>query len=421
MKKKLLPSDFSDFLAKRENIGKKEADAFVRAFFEVVEQGLLEDRFVKIKGFGTFKLVTVSERESVNINTGERFQISGHSKVSFTPDASMKELVNRPFAHFESVDLGDETEIEELDAIDNSTLLELEVEDSEDAPLTPEEEAAIITEEVPAPAEEVEVPMEVNTTPLIPETEDEPANDSPTEPTDNADDAVVIALEEADAAIAATAEGEDAEPETTVPADEASDETPIIDEPQAEAETETEDTKASTTMGYVYQEVPTPHKPNRWKVAVIIIGVIALMAISYYAGYFRILCPNCPEAVKPVPQKVQPTPQPDKPKPAPAVAQKPDTLATKAANDSVAAVPTPVKAAAEAPKPSTAKATDKAAQAQAKLAPVRIRTHKVKLGENLHQISRKYYGSDKYVNAIIKANNIKDANTINVGTTLKLP
>ena len=62
--------------------------------------------------------MAVSERESVNINTGERFQISGHTKVSFTPDSTMKELVNRPFAHFEAVDLNDDTDTKEFEVID---------------------------------------------------------------------------------------------------------------------------------------------------------------------------------------------------------------------------------------------------------------------------------------------------------------
>ena len=121
MKKKLLLQDLAELLATNEEIGKKEADTFVRAFFDIIEQGLLEDKFVKIKGLGTFKLVTVSERESVNINTGERFQINGHTKVTFTPDASMKELVNRPFAHFEAVDLNEDIDLAELEEFDTAT------------------------------------------------------------------------------------------------------------------------------------------------------------------------------------------------------------------------------------------------------------------------------------------------------------
>ena len=116
MDNKILLQDIADFLCYRSGITKREAEQFVRAFFEVIQQGLERDQYVKIKGFGTFKLVEVDQRESVNINTGERFQINGHTKVSFTPDTSLKDLVNRPFSHFQTVILNDETAIEELDA-----------------------------------------------------------------------------------------------------------------------------------------------------------------------------------------------------------------------------------------------------------------------------------------------------------------
>ena len=116
MDNKILLQDIADFLCYRSGITKREAEQFVRAFFEVIQQGLERDQYVKIKGFGTFKLVEVGQRESVNINTGERFQINGHTNVSFTPDTSLKDLVNRPFSHFQTVILNDETAIEELDA-----------------------------------------------------------------------------------------------------------------------------------------------------------------------------------------------------------------------------------------------------------------------------------------------------------------
>lgn len=76
METKLLLQDLADLMARHDGITKKKADAFVRAFFETIRQGLETDRYVKIKGFGTFKLVEVGERESVNISTGERFQIT---------------------------------------------------------------------------------------------------------------------------------------------------------------------------------------------------------------------------------------------------------------------------------------------------------------------------------------------------------
>lgn len=67
--------------------------------FELIEEALVTEKYVKVKGLGTFKLTEVESRESVNVNTGERIEIQGHTKISFTPDSSMKDLINKPFAH----------------------------------------------------------------------------------------------------------------------------------------------------------------------------------------------------------------------------------------------------------------------------------------------------------------------------------
>ncbi len=117
MDKRIQLSDLAEQLAVRESLPLNEAERFVRSFFDLTEEALLEDRFVKISGFGTMKLVEVSDRESVNINTGERFLITGHSKVSFTPDPVLRDLVNRPFAHFTTVTLNDLTTDEEIESI----------------------------------------------------------------------------------------------------------------------------------------------------------------------------------------------------------------------------------------------------------------------------------------------------------------
>ena len=128
MEKKYTLQDLSALLAERESLSPEQAEDFVRTFFELTEEGLLKDSFVKVTGFGTFKLVEVSERESVNINTGERFQISGHNKISFTPDGTLRELVNRPFAHFTTVTLNDNTP---------ETALEAAEQTADEAPATP--------------------------------------------------------------------------------------------------------------------------------------------------------------------------------------------------------------------------------------------------------------------------------------------
>lgn len=103
----------SEELSKKSGLSVKEADSFVSAIFEVVNNGLKEDKITKVKGLGTFKLLAVKPRESINVNTGERVLIEGHNKVSFTPDTFMKELVNKPFSQFETVILNDGVEFEE--------------------------------------------------------------------------------------------------------------------------------------------------------------------------------------------------------------------------------------------------------------------------------------------------------------------
>ncbi len=105
------------FLVKRYNLTPEEATSFVTAAFDVIRVGLERDKQVKVKGLGTFKVSTVKARESVNVNTGERVVIDEHEKVTFTPDNTMKELVNRPFSQFETVIVNDGVS---FDAIDDS-------------------------------------------------------------------------------------------------------------------------------------------------------------------------------------------------------------------------------------------------------------------------------------------------------------
>ena len=117
MEKKFQPQDLAALLAQQQGITKEEALEFVRAFFELTEEALIKDSLVKVSGFGTTKLVVVNERESVNIHTGERFQIGKHTKITFTPDNTLRDLVNRPFALLTTTTLYDETPEDELDAV----------------------------------------------------------------------------------------------------------------------------------------------------------------------------------------------------------------------------------------------------------------------------------------------------------------
>ena len=170
MNEKITLQDIVNLLCEKQGISPKEAETFVRAMFDLIEEALANEKYVKIKGLGTFKLTEVNSRESVHVNTGERIEIQGHSKVSFTPDTSMKELINKPFSHFETVVLNEGVELED-------TIVENE---------TPE--ATEITETVVAIEESVMAPIEDVTPteePVIDEpiietpTTEEPSNDEP--------------------------------------------------------------------------------------------------------------------------------------------------------------------------------------------------------------------------------------------------
>ena len=113
MNERLTIQDLTDLLAAKHSMTKKDAEAFVKEFFLLIEQALENEKTVKIKGLGTFKLIDVDSRESVNVNTGERFQIKGHTKVSFSPDTNLRDTINKPFAHFETVVLNENTILED--------------------------------------------------------------------------------------------------------------------------------------------------------------------------------------------------------------------------------------------------------------------------------------------------------------------
>lgn len=163
----------ADAVAKKHKITVKEAEKFVSAIFDVVNEGLKTDKLVKVKGLGTFKVQAVKPRESVNVNTGERVLIEGHEKVSFTPDATMKELVNKPFAQFETVVLNDGVDFADIESksddeekaenTDEIVASAEEIADSdEEKTETKEEITAEIIDEKPAeevPQQAVEIPM----------------------------------------------------------------------------------------------------------------------------------------------------------------------------------------------------------------------------------------------------------------------
>ena len=103
MNDKISLQDIARLLAGKKGMGIAEAEAFVKAFFHVVADALETDKVLKIKGFGTFKLVDIDSRESVDVNSGQRITIQNHTKITFVPDPRLRDGVNKPFSHFEAV------------------------------------------------------------------------------------------------------------------------------------------------------------------------------------------------------------------------------------------------------------------------------------------------------------------------------
>jgi len=363
--------DLAKALAKRKKLAQREADAFVRAFFDLIQEQLLAGETVKIKGFGTFKITEVGSRESVNVNTGERFTIEGHNKVSFTPDKTLADHVNRPFAEFETVVLNEGTSTEEMERID--TPAEVIPTAEEEAPAveetlveeeTPADKEAPVEEDAPV-EEEVPVDLEERVIPLAPIAEI-PAEENPVEE-----------------------EVEPAEEDTMV------EETPVENTTTEEDSTEDNNTK---------KVEPTPRKRRIWPWILFLIFLLALAAGAYY--FFKVYVPrqvvdkpSCENPVKPI--------EPD-------TIDKIDTTAVE-----------PVAVEPEKPKYNLDSIQIKYAQIEnGEYWIVGTKTiHELQKGEDLSKLADKYYGDRRLISYIIKHNHYRnsDLERMFVGVKVEIP
>lgn len=201
---KLSIQEIAAVLVEKNGLRKKDAELFAQSMFDLIKECLASDRVVKVKGLGTFKVVDIEARESVNVNTGERVLIEGHDKITFTPDNTMKELVNKPFSQFETVvlnegvtfeDIEEEPEVFEVQEVHGAqepesellTLTEkteqkLEQESESKPELEPEPEPEPESESEPEPELEVEQESEPEPKPTEePESEEEIIEEKPEE------------------------------------------------------------------------------------------------------------------------------------------------------------------------------------------------------------------------------------------------
>ena len=204
---RLTIQEIAKVLVAKNGLDQSQANRFATELFAIIQERLEKNDLVKVKGLGTFKVITVDARESVSVRTGGRVMIEEHSKITFTPDATMKELVNKPFSQFETVVLNDNVEFDDLkeqpadsefeDIKDDLTEAELvQLEKDEEEPVVQQEEPVIQQQEpvVEEPLVEVEQPKETPAVaPLIEVTEathEEKPEETPEETTDTLDNDV---------------------------------------------------------------------------------------------------------------------------------------------------------------------------------------------------------------------------------------
>ena len=310
MNRRVNIAELADGIAKRATIPVSYAEKFAQSFFGVIGEALVREKLVKVKGLGTFKLVDVEARESVDVNTGERILLSAHSKVSFTPDAGLRDAINRPFADFETVLLNEGTPTE---LMEKETAAEVETTSAE-AEVSPADVAAAAvaavaaqqlaspieveaataeTEPEPVVAEKEEVEAKPEETEAIP-AEDMPAEEEPTEsasaedvPTETEVEVAPVEQEPVEAepeTIDAsepmeTESAEVAEPTTEAVADEAAAEVEATDDQTPEALAEINNNESEN-------EIETSKTNSMNNIIKNILAALVCMFIGYAICYY---------------------------------------------------------------------------------------------------------------------------------------
>lgn len=211
----------ADKLAEKSGLSQIEAELFIRKMFDVCHQGLAADKIVKMRWLGTFKVTSVKDRESVDVNTGERIVIEGRDKISFTPDNILKEIVNKPFAQFETVIVNDGVDFESIDKKYEDSLEDEEQEESL---------------EKPKPIIEVVEPAETPLPDVVSEETTRAEAVSTSEPTTSGviDFLDIPESPSEDSSVVVVGEDSTIEPQTPVSQEEPSLEEPSQDEPKEE-------------------------------------------------------------------------------------------------------------------------------------------------------------------------------------------
>lgn len=414
--------DLKSHLVAKHGVSESDAQSFINDMNELLRTTLLEEGMVKLRGLGTFKLIDVDSRESINVNTGERVLINSHSKLSFSPDTAMRELINRPFSQFQTVILNEGVsfgnEEEEENAIQEPTTIVAEEQPTvENAPVTEEEPS--MAEEIPAVKEEapaveeptVTIDAEVSIVDNKPITEaKEP--EMVEEPTVTINAEVSIVDNEP---ITEAEEPEMVEEEPTAEEKTNTDDNLMKEDASGEEEEQPEDEEQTTA---IEEEAPKRHSAVRYMLYAT--SILLLMLVSAYGGYrYAYYEQEGAKAVAgtPIPNTTvkQQAPEPSVEKATPAV---PDTL------PSTAQPSTPTEEVAELAPTESSLDIYEQRDARVRTGAYRIvgtlREVKVERGETLARIARRYLGEG--MNCYVEVYNDLTADTpLKEGQIIKIP
>ncbi len=395
MNNRLSIQDLALILSEQTGKSTEEALRFLQEFIAVVSEGVYNDKLVKVKGLGAFKIIRVEERASVSVNSGERFVIPSHYKFTFTPDKELKELVNKPFSLFDTVELNEEVDFSDVDVSAETSGAEDAADDSSEeilpdgipeqaieAPQTPEPEVKPepAVEEETAPQEEAKAEPEAET-----ETMPEPGVEAEPEPE--------IATEEEKTEVLAT-------PPAAV-------EQPSEEPPVVSAEKPKPAEPVSSVSGYKEYRRKRRRNASRkllFPIAclfvVIVLGIVYIVCLSGRTTVNKNWEPPMAEVGNPTPEAGM------NPVPADSTGVTPPDSASLAA-DSVVAEPPVV----EENQPEETPKSDILALVT------------IKAGDRLASFAKQYYGHKFFWVYIYQYNQdiISDPNNIPIGTELRIP
>ena len=483
MDKKVLIQDLADGLVLRRGLPKKDADVFVRSVFEIIGEYLQTDKIVKVKGLGTFKLVTVDSRESVDVNTGERIVIKEYTKINFTPDPVLRDAVNKPFAQFETVVLYEGTDIADMERMDIPDLSEdheaenvSDVNEEADEMVLSESEEVLSGEEKDMQAkghhgiDEVSIETAAIDENGAVEIQDGENVTTDTETTVNSIEEYSDVVEEGENKAEAVSENVDEKSDTSV-GDETEDERVSSLQRNAENEIKAESISAvqeevlpegkkeeshknnsnvdvhhvekvhvatqqievqkvehqTVENQHIVQMAPEHHGRRRvyltpWMMFFVVLLVLLLMAISYYIGYHHLFYGNQTKVVK---QPVVVHPVPLK-KDTVQISKEQDSL--KVDSGSIRKVQVP-EGMPEKTNKVKAKSEDtqkvSVEYPQVKNGAYEIvgtqEEHRMRSGETLRGLALRYYGSKDFTVYLVVYNKIANPDLVPEGMLLKIP